>query len=392
MAREKDGESLRDYRNRKKRYQRRKIVLITLVMLILVAAGAIYLFMLYNRTYQSYEVIATTANTEENIAGYLEYEEGMVRFSKDGAVAFDKNGKLLWNGSYEMLDPIADTSGKYVVIADRGGKAIQIFNEKGQAGTLNMDYDITKVQIAAQGIVAVLMWDGETNFVKLFDREGTEHVAIKTVVQKDGYPMDIALSDDGRKLGVVLLSVNKGKVANKVGFYNFGEVGQSLSDRWAGGYLYDEEDYLVPRIVFLDNNTVCAYKDNGFILYSVPEKPEEIKEETFEQQIKSILHNEKYTGVVLEEDGDKASRLLLYDLKGNQVLDKKLTMDYNDIYISKDEIIMYDNLSIVIMKTSGRVKLESTFQSNISAIFPINYLDRYFLVNANEILDIKLVE
>ncbi|HKM28873.1 MAG TPA: DUF5711 family protein, partial [Anaerovoracaceae bacterium] len=120
MAMVKDPQSLRDYGNRKKRSRRRKVFLFTLLLFALVIAGAIYLVKLFNKTYQNYEVASSEPNIEENIIGYLEYDGSMVRYSKDGAVAYDKKGNLLWNGAYEMQDPIADTCGKYAVVADRG--------------------------------------------------------------------------------------------------------------------------------------------------------------------------------------------------------------------------------------------------------------------------------
>ena len=53
---------------------------------------------------------------------------------------------------------------------------------------------------------------------------------------------------------------------------------------------------------------------------------------------------------------------------------------------------MYDNLSCLIYRADGREKFRYTFSTNISAIYPINHLDRYFMINPQEILEIQLVE
>ena len=115
------------------------------------------------------------------------------------------------------------------------------------------------------------------------------------------------------------------------------------------------------------------------------------KEET-EGKIKSVLHNAKYSGLVLQNDDDKEKTLLLYDLNGNKVLDMKFDFDYKSIYLSGDEIIMHDDLTCVIYKTDGKEKFRYTFTTNISALYPINHFDRYFMVNPQEILTIQLVE
>jgi hypothetical protein len=361
----------------------------------------------------------------------MEYDGAVVRYGLDGAVAFDKKGSLLWNGSYEMQDPIADTCGKYVAIADRGGNSVHIFNDKGEAGSFTTDYKILKTEVASQGVTAVLMGNEEANYVRLNDQKGSNLGEIKTYIGEDGYPMDIALSDDGEKVAVILMSLNKGKLINQIAFYNFGEVGQSLNDRFAGGFIFDkeEETAVMPEVTFLSNDTACLYKDNGFILYSMPELPEMIKDVTFitEEEnkklkeeaekakkegievtvdpkevkevikgvnaikIKSILHDKKYTGFVFENE-DSGSLLVLYDLKGNRILEKKLEFDYTNIFISGDEIIMHDNLSCQILRTDGKEKFRYTFTTNISAFYPINHLDRYFLVSAAEVEDIRLLE
>lgn len=381
---------MRDYEGRKKRYRRNRVIIFSSLLLLIVIIGAIYVIRLFNRDYQEYEVMNSVDNTEENLGGYLEYKGAVVRFSKDGAVAVDNKGNLLWNGSYEMIDPVGDACGEYVVIADRGNKQVQIFNKKGLAGSLTMNYPIVKAEIARQGVVAVLMIEGETSYIELYSKEGDLLGEKVTNITADGYPMDISLSDNGEKVAATYLSINKGEIINNILFLNYGEVGKNFTDRLAGALIYPSQ--IVPKIAFLDNDTVCAFAENGLLLFTFEEIAEPAKEETIEGKIKSVLHNERYAGVVLQEDADKESKLILYDLKGNKVLDKELDFDYESIYLSGDEIILYNNLSCVIYKADGKEKFRYTFLTNISALYPINQLDRYIMVNPTEILEIQLVE
>lgn len=381
---------MRDYGNRSKRYRRiRRIIFILLIIIILIC-GVIYLIRLYNRNYRDYEVVERMNNTEENLGGYLEYKGAVVRYSKDGAVAFDGKGNLLWNGSYEMADPIGDTCQDYVVIADRGGKQLYIFDRDGLAGNIQTNHPIIKVQTAYQGVVAVLMIEGDTSYIEIYSKEGELLGEKITNMVKDGYPMDFSLSDDGKKVAATYLCVKNGEIVNNILFLNYGEVGKNFTDRTVGADIYDT--IIVPRITFLDNDTVCAFREDGLLIYSMEEKAELYKTITIEGKIKSVLHNEKYAGVVLGNESDNSSRLMLYDLKGNQILDMDLRFDYDTIYLSGDEIIMFNDLSCIILRTSGSEKFKYTFTTNISALYPINHLDRYFLANPAEILEIRLVE
>lgn len=381
---------MRDYEQRKRRHRKRRVIIFASLLVLIVIIGAIYLIRLFNRSYQDYEVMDRVGNTEENLGGYLEYKGAVVRYSRDGAVAVDNKGNLLWNGSYEMAEPIADTCRDYVVIADRGGKQVHIFNKNGIAGSLTMNHPIVKAEVAQQGVVAILMMEGDTSYVELYSKEGDPLGEKVTNMKKDGYPMDISISDNGEKVAATYLNIGKGEITNNILFLNYGEVGKNFTDRHAGALIYS--DIIVPRITFLDNDTVCAFKEDGLLIFTMEEIAELAKEETVEGKIKSILHNEKYSGLVLEGDKESDAKLLLYDLKGNKVLDMELDFDYESIYLSGDEIILYDDLTCVIYKADGNEKFRYTFTTNISALYPINHLDRYFLVNPQEIQEIQLVE
>jgi len=381
---------LRDYTNRSKRYRRNRALIIISLLVLIVVLCAVYLIRLFNRNYQDYEVIDRVSNTEENLGGYLEYKGAVVRYSKDGAVAIDSKGNLLWNGSYQMADPIADTCDDYVAVADRGGKQIHIFNRDGLSGNIQTNHPIIKVQVAKQGVVAVLMIEGENSYIEIYSKEGDLLGEKISNMAKDGYPMDFSLSDNGEKVVATYFCLKNGEFVTNILFMNFGRVGKNFTDRTVGADIYNS--ILIPRITFLDNNTVCAFKEDGLLIYAMEEIAELIKEVNLEGKIISVLHNEKYAGVVLNNEKDNERRLLLYDLKGNQVMDKELDFNYDNIYLSGEEIIMFNDLSCVIYRASGKEKFRYTFTTNISALYPINHIDRYFMVNPTEIWEIQLKE
>jgi hypothetical protein len=201
----------------------------------------------------------------------------------------------------------------------------------------------------------------------------------------------MALSEDGKKLVVSFLSFNTGELMSNVAFYNFGEIGQNYTDRSIGGG-YKYKGVVIPRVSFLDNDTVCIYKDNGIVICSMIETPKVIYEENYDRKIKSILYSEKYTGVVLEKDDTYPSLLLLYNLKGKKILNSILDFDYDNIMLMNDEIIMHNNLSCFIMRTNGRIKFKYTFEKDFNEFYTINNLNRYYLINTFEIAVVELTE
>lgn len=390
MAKDNDGQSIRDYGDRKRRVRKRRNLVIGIAIIALFVGGSIYLYSLYNKNYNSYEVLKTMENTEENGAQYLRYGSGVLKYSRDGATAIDKEGKLKWNGSYEMKQPIADVCGEYAVVAEQGGTSIQIFDGEGVAGSISTIHDIIKVEISKDGAVAALLETEKDNSIILYDVDGTMLVEMATNVIDNGYPIDITLSEDGEKLITSYLSVTTGELIGIATFYNFGEVGQNWTDRMVGAVNFS--GLVVPRVVFNNNDTACIFKENGFMIFEYSEMPNMIKEINFENKVESILHNEEYIGAVLEAGESGYRQLIVFNLKGEKVLDKKLEFDYSQIYLADKEIIMYDNLSCIVMKINGTVKFSYTFDSNIEALYPVNDLDRYYFVSDKEIAQINLVE
>lgn len=389
MANGNENQSLREYGNRRKRYKRIRNFIILFLILAAVAVGIIYMIYLYNKSYHGYKAVNTTEIAGNTAVGYLDYGASVIKYSKDGASSYDKSGKVLWNASYEMSDPIADVNGQYVVIADRGGKSVHIYNNKGEVGNFHALYEITDAEISSgQGVTAIMMTKGESNYFSLYDIDGTVLGEGENTVNNAGYPLDIDLSEDGTKLVVNYLSVASGDLVSNVTCYNFTNVGKNEKNNCVG--IFGAKGIVVPKVAFLNNNTFCGFKDNGFLLCSMREIPKKIKEITFKRKIQSVLYNKDYAGAVLESADGSSKQLILYNLKGKQVLDKAIDFDYKNIFLTEEEIIMYNDTACVVMKMDGRVKFRHTFEKSITAFYPINNLDRYYLISEKELYDIQL--
>jgi hypothetical protein len=391
MAIEIEKHELRSFEIRKRKHKQRVIILTLMLLFIVLGVAAFVVNQILHKDYTTYQVIHSTEREDSNSARYQSYGTGVFRYSKDGAMAMDGAGTLLWNGTYEMKDPIVDICNKFVVVSDRGYESIQIFDGEGGMATINVLNPIIKVVVAEQGVVAVLMEGIEANYIELYSLEGQLLVDSRTTTEKDGCPIDIALSNDGKKLVTSYIYINNGAVQNKLTFYNFGGVGQNYVSRVAGGFDYGQT--LIPDVEFLTNNTVCAFGDDKFSLYSMTEQPELLYEETFTEEIKSTFHNDKYVGFVLNNaDGEDKYRVLVYDLKGEKVTDKMMNYDYDTIVLSGEELILYSNLEWIILKINGVEKFHYTFETDISYIFPVNNYDKYILIDTINMSEVLLTE
>ena len=120
----------------------------------------------------------------------------------------------------------------------------------------------------------------------------------KTTMSKSGYPVAIAISDDGKQIAVSYLKAENGKVTSSVGFYNFSSVGQNYTDNLVGGYGY--ADAVVPLISFMNNDTVFAVADNRLMFYQGRQKPVSLTDMLISEEIQSVFYDKDHVGLVLQ--------------------------------------------------------------------------------------------
>lgn len=391
MDRENEDKSVRDFAKRKKRYRRTRNMLIVLLLLAVSVIGVLVIYSINNRSYHGYKEIHSKELKGETTIGFLNFGSSVVKYGKDGVIAYNKEGKVQWNSAYNMSDPVADSCEDYVVVADRGNKQVRVFDKKGSVAKYSSEYNILKVEVANQGVVAILMEEGNYNHIRLYDLEGNVLAErVNSVKAEDGgYPLDISLSSDGKKLAVSYLSLTKNKEYSRVGFYNFGEVGKNKDNRYVGGF-NTKEGVIATRIEFVNNDTVCVFKNDGLELYRLKELPQKVKDIPIKNTIKSILYNKKYCAIVTQAEGVTDKRLLLFNLDGETVLDKELDFEYKKIFLSYNEVIAFDDLNCNIIRKNGKVKFRYKFDGSITDLYPINGNDRYYLVNANKLSVIEL--
>lgn len=360
-------------------------------LIIIVLVGCIFFV---NTNYNSYEVVEETSVKNASMVDYVPYQNSLLKFSRDGATYVNEKGEAVWNETFAMKMPAADVSGEYVAIADLNGNDVYVFNKEGKVNSTTMPYKICDIAVAGQGEFAVILEGEKENYINIYDKNGEQISEIQTTIDKSGYPMDIDLSEDGEKLFSTYLYLDGASAKNGLAAYNFGAVGQNENaDRLMGGYQL--EDTIVPKVEFLDNNTVCAFGDTQFIIYTMREKPSQKAVITFEEEIQSVVYNSDYIGVVIPNKADDKKDapyiLELYNTSGRKVMTQEIDFAYENVRMSKDEIIFTGGTECRIYTIKGNLKFSYVFQKNVTDMVPTGYSRRYIVLydSGSEVIKLK---
>jgi len=214
-------------------------------------------------------------------------------------------------------------------------------------------------------------------------------VDIKATMNKSGYPVSICLSPNGKLMAISYLYVDSGDMKTTVAFFNFGEVGRNQSDNYVSGY--DYLDTIVPYVQFMNNNTAFGISDDRIVFFEGSEKPANIATAFLEEEVQGVYNNESYVGVVfVNQTGESAYRMDVYSTSGNKVHSLFFDIEYSDIILNRDQIIIYNDLECQICNIWGVDKFTGEFEKPVTLLVPTSSVYRYVAVTGSSIDTIEL--
>ena len=314
-------------------------------------------------------------------------EGKILRYSPEGASLMNGEMEPHWSYLYDMQNPAADVNGDKAVIADIDGTAMEIFDGEGETGSVTTSYTIVKARISKSGMVAAILDGGDSTWINYYAADGSLIAENQTHVEDPGYPMDVAVSDNGDVMMVTYQFVDGSNTTSYVAFYNFGDVGQNEDDRIVSGYTY--EGVVIPQIQYLDDSHAAALRDDGFSIYTGPQIPKETMTVEVENEIVSTFLSDNLIGMVFKnDDKDKQYTMNVYSLNGSLKFSRDFNIPYTTIKMSGGNILLYNDSQIYVMNSRGVEKYNGTVDGNINDFFKIGW-NRYLLVMDSGVSVIK---
>ena len=377
-----------DYNKKRSRHKRNAVKRTIITAVAVVAAIAAVGFYMEKRSYHNYKIVQSSEQEDVISTSYVEMDGDILRYSPDGVSLVSDKMNTLWSETYQMQNPMADVNGTRAVIADKDGTEMEIYDKSGKTGSVTTSYSIIKARVSKSGMVAAILDGGDDTWINFYSTDGSLIAENQTKVDDPGYPLDVAVSDDGVVMMVTYQFVEGSDTTSYVAFYNFGDVGQNEDDRIVSGYKY--EGVVVPQIQYLDNNQSVALKDNGFTLYQGSQIPKEVKTVKVDQEIVSTFFDNDMIGLVFKNDSkDKQYTMEVYTTDGKLKFQQDFNIPYTTIKLSGGNILMYNSSQMCVMNSRGVQKYMGSVNGTIKDFFKIGW-NRYLLVLDSGVDVIKL--
>lgn len=351
----------------------------TVFTVAVVAAVAVGLVLfIEKRSYRTYDIIQTSEQEDIVSTKYEVMSGKILRYSPDGAALVNSEMDAYWSSLYEMQNPVADIRGDWAVIADVDGTSMKIFDKDGEVGSVTTSYSIVKARISSNGLVAAILDGGDSTWINYYDSDGSLIAENQTHVEDPGYPMDVAVSDNGEIMMVTYQFIDGSDTTSYVAFYNFGDVGQNEDDRIVSGYTY--EGVVIPEIRYFDAERSVALREDGFTVYKGRQIPKESATEKVDKEIVSTFCDDDTIGMVFKNGNkDKQYTMKVYSINGSLRFTKDFNIPYTTIKISGGNILLYNDSQICVMNSRGVEKYSGTVDGSINNFIKIGW-NRYLLV------------
>ncbi|MGN8631575.1 DUF5711 family protein [Blautia sp. HCP3S3_G3] len=353
----------------------KRILTMTAIAVLAVLALVLYF---QKHCYYDYKILKTSEQEDVVSTQYVELNGKILRYTPDGVSLVNRSLETVWSDIYKMQNPMADVRGERAVIADRDGTSMRIYGKDGLEGSVTTSYSIVKARISSNGLVAAILDGGGDTWINFYASDGSLIAENQTKIDDPGFPLDVAVSDDGQIMMVAYQFVDGGDTTSYVAFYNFGDVGQNEDDRIVSGYHY--EGVVIPQIQYLSNSRSVALRDNGFTLYRGKQIPKETKTIEVEKEIVSTFYDDDTIGMVFKnDDSENLYSMEVYSADGKLKFRREFDVPYTTIRMSDGYIIMYNSSQVAVLEDDGTEKYNGTVEGTLNDFFKIGW-NRYFMV------------
>lgn len=373
------------------RHRQLKLYTVLFVLAAVAVVAAISYIGWKNKVYTDYEIIQQNVWERSSEAKSMNLGGTLFTYSNDGMSCTDTKGKIIWNQTYEMQNPIIRTCQKTVAVGDYNGRSIYVSDTLGTLGTIETTMPIRDFCVSSNGIVAAVLDDSKVTAIYLYSakEKGKALAYFKTTMSKSGYPIAIDISDDGCQVAISYVKAEDGKVSSSIGFYNFSAVGQNYTDNLVSGYGYSGA--VVPLIHFMGNDTVFAVADNRLMFFKGKQKPESLADILISEEIQSVFYDDKHVGLVFYNTAaDTTYRVEIYDTNAKKVSEIAFNMEYNDILFDQSGVIIYNENDCIMYDWDNRLKYQGAFKDQVTCFIPSGNIARHTLITDDTIQLIEL--
>ena len=279
-------------------------------------------------------------------------------YNNKGAKAIDRKGKIDWQISQSLSEPLVECDGKYVLFADLAGNHFAASYKNGKLiNEYKLGNDIISAKITSKGYaVFATDTDGYKGKVTLFNKKGREIYAWNS---GSGYVADVDISDNGRYLAVAQINTDGDAVSTKMQFIDTSR-GEVIATA-------ERNDEAAVEVKFTSSNQLLLVTDNHITEYSKNGKEGfSISLEGKEASYYSLDSDKMIAVSVMDNRGN--SVLEMYSMSGKLKGAYTATGEIRTLAVCDSNAVVAEQKGIVRVNSRGKVKKVISAENDVKSI------------------------
>lgn len=367
-----------------------KLIIAIIIFLILITIGILYENNDDVRNFLD-KYIFFKEKTENNLPKIsIDSTEGLNSYAYKGTLltlrnnlltAYNYNGNEEYTLDIQISNPIFESNGDYLCIAEKNGNKIYVISNKMIVWQKNLEGNISDVTINSNGYVAVaISGTSYKTIIQTFDNNGTE---LFTKFLSTTYVMDMSISPDNKYLAIAEANISGILIQSNIKIISIEKIknGENDSnDSIEQTYLNTEGDLIV-SLKYQNKDELIVVYDNHI--------------ELIKDGINSKISDFTQESVLFVETNNKIIKIIH---RNSQIYLQMINADTNDnkeyeidepkeIYVSDNaiainlgsEILFYNNSGWLIKKYSANQEINKIVLSDDLA--GIVYNDKIELIS-----------
>lgn len=374
-----------------------KSTFLGIVVLALIVIGTIYSLFIRPAYYkfnggEAFLAPTNTTRISGDFVNLIVIDDYVYECNKNGLIKKSVDGETVWTKGFYIDSPLMEYAGQYIAVADITGKSVYVFDTNGFIREIKESYPIINIDINKEGFLTTIQEKEKQNIIKYYNNDGIRVVETATRFHEDGYPIDIATSDNVTKMVTGYLKVSNNRLQTIISFFGYEDQHDQKDQNLLGGFTY--ENALLSELYWIDDNKVLIVMDNAISIYSCETEPKLIKNIKVDSELEFVeVTSEELVvcyGKALEQSElDQSNKVVVYNHNGEELKRMEYEEPIQFVKASKDNYFVVTASQIIKYEGTGREWFASTYLT-IKDFYEINEGEYVAVTNQGyEILKIR---
>ncbi len=352
-----------------------KIIVLSIIIIILIIVSALYITNIsfrsnidkfFNKEVSENNLNSIEINSEDKPMIYA-YDEYIVVLSKGVLKSYDKRGNVLSTNDINITSPMMSSSGKYLLIAENGGKKFCVLYNNEVLWQKSVEGSISKININSNGYVSLIITDTTVKtLVSVYNSEGVE---LFLTFLSSTYALCTDISNNNRYLAIGEVDYSGTIIKSRVKIISLDLVKNDPENAIINNYESESGEIVTDLNFQVGDNVYCKF--SNYIQRINPTENERVLD--FNDDMLFVDINAKNCVVIFEK---QSSGLLSVDYRV-RILNLP----------AKTEKLYFQDLSLINSLKTSDSNIGLNFVNSVQILNKSGWLSKRYTTN-KEIKDI----